>query len=227
MTKETEIDKDFFLAEISKTNPVIFDIGCYDGADSREFSHLFENPTIYAFEGDKRSVDLFNKLSKGDDNIKLVETVLSDTNGEVDWFSSDSDTKRHYEFQDSWSASSSLKKPDNHLNVFKDVSFSKAPKVQSMTLDSWMKDNSHIDSIDVIWADVNGGEEELLNGAQKTLQKTKFLYIEFNATQEKKLYSKCLTKEEIKNKLPDFEELGVYNFKGNFGNVLLQNKNEF
>ena len=188
MTKETEIDKDFFLAEISKTNPVIFDIGCYDGEDSREFSHLFENPTIYAFEGDKRSADLFNKLSEGYDNIKLVETVLSDTNGEVDWFSSDSDTKRHYEFQDSWSASSSLKKPDNHLNVFKDVSFSKTAKVQSMTLDSWMKDNPHIDSIDVIWADVNGGEEELLNGAQKTLQKTKFLYIEFNATLNQRGY---------------------------------------
>lgn len=226
MTKETEINKDFFLTEISKTNPVIFDIGCYDGADSREFSHLFENPTIYAFEGDKRSIDIFNKLSKGDDNIKLVETVLSDTNGQVDWFSSDSDTKRHYEFQNSWSASSSLKKPDNHLNVFKDISFSKASKVQSMTLDSWMNDNPHIDSIDVIWADVNGGEEELLNGAQETLKKTKFLYIEFNATQEKKLYSQCLTKEAIKDMVPDFEEIGVYNFMGNFGNVLLKNKNE-
>lgn len=224
MIKETEINKDFFLSEVTKTDPVIFDIGCYDGADSREFSRLFENPTIYAFEGDKRSIELFNRLSKGYKNIKLTETVLSDTNGKVDWFASESDTRRHYDFQNSWSASSSLKRPDNHLNIFKDVSFSEAYKVQSMTLDTWMKDNPHIDSIDIIWADVNGGEEELLKGAKATLQKTKFLYIEFNGTQDKKLYSQCLTKEDIKDKLPDFEELGVYNFMGNFGNILLKNR---
>ncbi len=30
-------------------------------------------------------------------------------------------------------------------------------------------------------------------------------------------------KDEIKNKLPNFKEEGVYNFMGNFGNVLLKN----
>ena len=35
----------------------------------------------------------------------------------------------------------------------------------------------------------------------------------------------CLTAEGIKNKLHYFEELGIYNFMGNFGNILLKNKN--
>ena len=218
-----DVDKHLFKEFIKKEDPVIFDIGCYDGEDTREFAHLFENPTIYAFEGDERSVELFKRLSRGYENIKLVETVLSNTDGEVDWFASGSDTKRHYDFQNSWSASSSLKRPDNHLNAFKDVFFSEAHKVKSMTLDTWMKGNPHIGSIDLIWADVNGAEEELLKGAQETLQKTKFLYTEFNAVADKKLYSPCLTKSEIKNLLPDFDELGVYNFMGNFGNILFKN----
>ena len=89
-----------------------------------------------------------------------------------------------------------------------------------------MKNNPDINFVDIIWADVNGGEGELLNGAKETLLKTKFLYIEFSAVLGEKLYSESLTKEEIKNKLPNFEELGEYNFKGNFGNVLLKNRNE-
>ena len=226
MSNQKDINKDFFLTHIHKDDPIILDIGCYDGADSREFSSLFKAPSIYAFEGDKRSAKLFKKFCADYKNINLVETVLSGEEGEADWFASESETRRHYDHQDSWSASSSLKRPQNHLKIFKDVSFSEGQKVQTTTLDNWMKKNTHIDIVDIIWADVNGGEEELLNGATTTLLKTKFLYIEFSAVHSEKLYSECLTKEEIKNKLPDFEELGVYNFKGNFGNILLQNKNE-
>ena len=34
-----------------------------------------------------------------------------------------------------------------------------------------------------------------------------------------------ISAEEIKNKLECFDELGIYNFMGNFGNILLKNKN--
>ena len=76
-----------------------------------------------------------------------------------------------------------------------------------------------------MWVDVNGGEKEFLDGALNTINnKVKYLYIEFNAVEGKSLYEGCLTKDEIKNKLPNFKECGVFNCMGNFGNVLLENQ---
>ena len=83
---------------------------------------------------------------------------------------------------------------------------------------------SNINEIDIMWVDVNGGEREFIDGALKTLQgKVKYLYIEFNGVKDKKLYEDCLTAEGIKGKLECFEELGIYNFMGNFGNIFLKN----
>jgi FkbM family methyltransferase len=220
-----DIEKSFFKNELKKDNPVIFDVGTFDGNDCLEFLTIFKNPTIYAFEGDQRSIDIFKKHVK-DAPINLVETLLSNVDGFIDFYMSESDTRRHdrYEFEETcWSASSSIKKPKNHLNIFPDIDFPEAVKTKSQRLDTWIQDKD-IELIDVMWVDVNGGEEEFLNGALNTINnKVKYLYIEFNGVEDKKLYDECFTKEDIKRQLLNFEELGVFNFMGNFGNVLLKN----
>ena len=84
----------------------------------------------------------------------------------------------------------------------------------------------NIDLIDIMWVDVNGGEEEFLSGGLETISNSvHYLYIEFNGVGDKKLYENCYTTEDIKDILPNFKELGVYNFMGNFGNILLRNTN--
>ncbi len=101
-------------------------------------------------------------------------------------------------------------------------------KVKSMKLDTWMSQNPNINEIDIMWVDVNGGEREFLEGGLNTLNtKVKYLYIEFNSANNKSLYEGCPTKDEIIQQLSNFEDLGVYNFMGNFGNILLKNKHEF
>ena len=222
---DKEIDKKIFteLFDI-KSKLTILDVGTYDGKDSLEFSKLFPNSTIYSFEADKSSVKVFNKIAGYIDIINLVEPALSDIDGDIDWYASDSDTRRHYDFEEGWSASSSIKKPDNHLNIFTDVLFNEKSSVKSMRLDTWLDQTKDVDEIDIMWVDVNGGEREFIDGALKTLQgKVKYLYIEFNGVKDKKLYEDCLTAEGIKDKLECFEELGIYNFMGNFGNIFLKN----
>ena len=221
----TEIDKNIFIDLFDKDAKLtILDVGTYDGKDSLEFSKLFTNSTIYSFEGDKRSVKVFNRIAGNIENINLIETALSDIDGEVDWYASNSDTRRHYDFEDSWSASSSIKKPDNHLNIFDDVSFNKPTQVKSTRLDTWMSQNNQVQDIDIMWVDVNGGEREFIDGGLDTLQnRVKYLYIEFNGVEDKTLYEDCLTADGIKDKLECFEELGTYNFMGNFGNIFLKN----
>ena len=223
---ENEINKNLFLDFFDEEQLLtIFDVGTYDGKDSLEFKKLFSKSIIYSFEADKRSVDVFNKVVTDTEDINLIETALSDVDGQIDWYASDSETRRHYEFEDGWSASSSIKKPDNHLNIFKDISFNSDSKVNSKRLDTWMSENKDIDNIDIMWVDVNGGENEFINGALKTLRnKVRYLYIEFNGVEDKTLYEGCPTADDIKEKLGCFEQLGTYNFLGNFGNILLKNK---
>ena len=221
-----DIDKNILKEKINIDNPIIFDVGTFDGNDSLEFLNLFDNPTIYAFEADDRSINLFNK-HVGDASIQLIKTALADVDGHITFYQSDSNTRKHkrHNFEKTWSASSSIKKPNNHTNIFPDIQFGKSVKVKSAKLDTWITDKN-IPKIDIMWVDVNGGEEEFLSGAIHTItNKVKYLYIEFNAVDDRQLYNDCLTKDDIKKKLPNFKELGVYNFMGNFGNVLLENEN--
>ena len=229
MITNTEINKNIFKRLfLNKENLTIFDVGTYDGKDSAEFSKIFPKSKIYAFEADQRSINLFKKVSGNVKNINLIETALSNVDGEIEWYASNSETRKHYDFQEEWSASSSIKKPENHLNVFTDISFSKVNKVKSLKLDTWVSQNPNINEIDIMWVDVNGGEKEFLDGGLNTLNtKVKYLYIEFNSTNNKSLYEGCPTKDEITQQLNNFEDLGVYNFMGNFGNILLKNKHEF
>ena len=218
-----QFDKDYFRKNIKKENPTIFDVGTFDGNDCLDFLNIFENPNIYAFEADKRSVEIFKKYV-GDRPINLVETALSNVDGKIEFYQSESETRRHtrYDYEKTWSASGSVKKPGNHLDIFPDIQF-ELNFVKSTRLDTWISDKN-IDLIDIMWVDVNGGEEEFLTGGLDTITNyVHYLYIEFNGVGDKKLYTDCYTKDDIKNTLPNFEELGVYNFMGNFGNVLLRN----
>ena len=225
MQSSKEINKKTFLNYFSKDDEMtIFDVGTYDGKDSLEFLDVFPNSNIFSFEADDRSIKTFKNVVK-DERINLIETALSDVDGTIEFYKSDSETRRHYDFEDSWSASSSIKKPLRHLDVFPDVTFYKPIKVKSKRLDTWIKTEKNINNIDIMWVDVNGGENEFLNGAYDTIVKrVKFLYMEFCGVDDKKLYENSFTHTDIKDKLGNFKELGVYNFMGNFGNVLLKNK---
>lgn len=205
-----------------KEKPIILDIGTYDGFDAAELAMHLGNCEIHCFEADKRSQELFERENGDNPKLHLWKcAVTSEPWSKVKLYKSDSQTRRHYEFQNSWSASSSIRKPKNHLKLFPDVQFIETEEVESTTLDMW--DWFHdFDVIDFIWCDVNGAEEDVIKGATEVLKKTRYLYIEFS---DKELYEGQINKEKLLSLLPDFGEMGIYNFAGNFGNVLLKNKN--
>ena len=80
-----DIEKKYFKDKLNKSNPIIFDIGAFDGNDCLEFLTIFDNPVIYAFEGDDRSLNLFKQHVK-DAPIILIETLLTDVDGFVDFY---------------------------------------------------------------------------------------------------------------------------------------------
>lgn len=221
--QSTPVDKSLFRGLFGHDQPVILDIGCYDGRDSFEFATLFPRASIYAFEADYRSVALFKQIApKQKRGVKLIEQAVGAADGEVSWYPSDSTTRRHYGSQECWSASSSLQPPREHLAVFPDVHFKPPVTVPCTRLDSWVDaELPRGGRIDLLWVDVNGGEGKVLTGGKHTFsQRVGLVYIEFCV---RELYEGSLNYEGMLTALADFTPLGVYDFLGNFGSVLLRN----
>lgn len=207
--------------------PCILDVGTYDGEDSRELARALDRVSMFhCFEADKRNHDLFLMLNKINRIVfNLYPIALGNYDGEVDFYLSDSDTRQHYP-NTVWSASSSLKEPNYHLELFKDVKFENKISVDCLKLDTLKKIIFKPPQvIDFIWCDINGAEEDFILGGINTLQNhTRYLYIEFS---DKELYKGQITKSRILELLPNFELIGIYNFPKdleNFGNLLLKNK---
>jgi FkbM family methyltransferase len=209
-----DIKKEYIFELINKDKPLILDIGTYDGKDSMQLKKLMPEAEIICFEADERSASLFTKQTEG---LTLIRKVVSNKDGHIEFYPSESNIRRHYPDQDFWSASSSIKKPFYHLSLFDDVYFKTPIIVESTKLDTWHNGQT----IDFIWCDINGGEKEFIEGAINTLTNyTRYLYIEFS---NKELYEGQITKDEILKMLPSFTNNGVYNYHGNFGNILLKN----
>ena len=214
MITSNPIDKKFLLNLINKENPVIFDVGCYNGQESLEFLSLANEAHIFAFDPLPKITEQFKKKLSSYNNLHLVETALGNVDDFVSW---------HISYNHP--ASSSLKAPKDHLSVFQDIQFSEISNIKCSKLDTWAKNNLNFREVDLIWVDVNGAEQEFIEGGIETIsKKVNYIFIEFSGVGKQKLFEGSYTKAEILSCLVDFEELGVYDFLGNYGNLLLKRR---
>lgn len=216
----TEVSKRLLMDYMGRDNPTILDVGCYNGLDSVAFAWLLPKATIHAFEADHRSLKICKPFVEEENNITLHEIAIGDIDGNITWFHSNSPTRRHESHPECWSASSSLKQAGPDMtDVFPDIDLREHSTVRCKRLDTWAAEQQ-VDYVDLIWADVNGAERELIQGGLSLLSRTKLFYTEFS---DKKLYDGQPTMEEILKMLPTFRLQGVYNYLGNYGNLLLIN----
>lgn len=188
-------------------NPVILDIGSFDGKDADELSRMFDCD-VHCFEMDMENCMKIRGI--GNSRLMVWPYAVSDHDGNV-----------YYTRSDNHPQSSSIKEPLMHTVVFPDVRFDGKFTASSITLDCWVSRVGY-KTIDLIWCDVNGAEAEVIKGATETLKHTKYLFIEF---EQKELFEGALTREQMIKALPDFECIGEYNFHGSYGNLLFKNKN--
>jgi len=87
--------------------------------------------------------------------------------------------------------------------------------VQTKKLDTWCREES-VKQIDLIWADVQGAEENLIRGGREALRRTLYLFTEYS---NRELYEGQIGLRKIRDLLPDFDV--VYRFEAD---VLLKNK---
>ncbi len=196
--------------------PVILDIGSYDGSDAAQLAALFDQCEIHCFEADSRSIKLFEEKNGNNPELKLWKVAIgAESWKKIKFYKSERINREN------WSASSSIRKPKNHLEVFEDISFNETEEVDVCTLDMWHWFHD-IEKIDFIWCDVNGAEEDVIKGGLHVFNATRFVYIEYS---DSELYEGQINKEKLLSLLPDFEELQDFKDNAHYGNLLLRNKN--
>ena len=196
---------------LEKEHPILFDVGANCGQTTIEFIQHMPNADIYCFEPDPRAIRKF-KILVNSPKVELIEVAVGAENGNILFHQSSG--AEHIDPQ-GWDHSGSIRKPKSHLEIWPWVRFEKDILVPMIRLDDWT-DQRAIGPIDFIWADVQGAERNLIEGAKETLQHTKYFYTEYNDVE---MYVGSIDLNKIMNMLPNFELVE------NFGNdVLLRNK---
>lgn len=152
----------------------ILDIGSWHLNQSIEFSVIFPDSKIYAFEPvpDSYTDCLFK--SQFYKNISVFNLALTNFSGETSFFQVDPETS-----PDKNIGASSLLKFKEGLNgtMFNQCWIQKEIKVKAQTLNNWANTNK-INEIDIIWIDVQGAELQVFQGGDDILKRTKVILTE-------------------------------------------------
>lgn len=195
---------------IRSESPLILDIGSNDGEHTQMFLDLFPYARVYAFEPEPVAIDLFRKRVT-DPRATLVTKAVSNRDGDVTFHRSGGRPTPEWPGV-TWHYSGSIRHPKNHLRRYPWCHFERHTTVSSIRLDSMVFDRT----IDLIWADVQGAEADLILGGLETLKHTRFLYTEFS---NEELYEGQPTLKQITTCLPDFDVVEVFS-----DDVLLKNR---
>lgn len=198
-------------ALVKKPNPTILEIGCNNGSDTLALLRVMPQAKIYCFEPEPRAVARFKEqLGSHLDKVRLFEIAVSDRTGQIDFHSSGGGN-----LPDGWDQSGSIRRPKNHVIEYPWVKFEKTIAVSTCRLDDWCAENG-VDQIDFIWMDVQGAEGDVIAGASKILESTRFLYTEYSNNE---LYDGQPSFRNLLARVPSFDVVARYP-----GDVLLRNR---
>src|SRR5438876_84753 len=198
----TPFTHETIAALVKKTDPAILEIGCNDGSDTLGFLRVMPRAKIYCFEPDPRAIARFkNQLGSCLDKVKLFEVAVSDRPGRIDFHTSSGCPPWPGKLPEGWDQSGSIRRPKNHLREDPWVKFEKIISVNTCRLDDWCAENC-VKHVDFIWMDVQGAEGDVIAGASKILEQTRFMYTEYSNNE---LYEGQLSLKDLLARLPAFK----------------------
>ncbi len=181
---------------VGKDDAIILEIGANGGEHTQRFLDAFPAGRVYCFEPEPRAIKRW-KSRISDMRATLVETAVGRETGSIRFHRSDGDFGHGP--HTGWDLSGSIKAPREHLEQHPKVVFDDQIDVPLCTLDDWTRD-AGITEIDFIWADVQGAENDLIEGARETLARTRFFYTEYS---NREMYEGQWSLEQIAKNLPD------------------------
>jgi len=192
--------------------PVVLEVGAHDGWTTAQFRAAFPRARIIAFEPEPRAIAKFKRRPELRD-VTLVERAVGDRNGTVTFHRSGGQAPGQP--PGDWDASGSIHPPGGLQVTHPWLTFNSRITVPIVRLDDELA-RLGIEAIDLIWADVQGAERELILGARETLRRTRYFYTECTETED---YAGQIGMAALCDLLPDFEIVEVF-----ASDLLLRNK---
>jgi FkbM family methyltransferase len=202
---------------IGRDDPIIVEAGCNDGTDTELFLLAMPQARVICFECDPRPLARFK--CRWDERVILREHAVSHRRGLVVFHASGGKIDGSEAVcADDWDYSGSICQPTGHLRRDPRINFDRKIQVEAVSLDEAL-DQYQLPRVDFIWADLQGAEARMILGGQRTLAKTRFLYLEYYDTP---LYDRQADLKALVSFLPDFELLGIYGENALFKNTTLE-----
>ena len=203
------------------TGASIIEVGANDGSHTQLFLDRFSDSHVFCFEPDPRACQKFRDAITSERAV-LIEKAVGRVNGKTTFHQSGGmpAVSHGRDWSQGWDESGSIRAPKLHLDVYPWVTFGTKIEIEIIRLDDWSASKS-LRSIDLIWADVQGAEEDLIEGARETLMRTYLFATEYSRSE---LYENAASLERILFLLPDFDIVKDYQDTHD-GNVLLINRN--
>lgn len=158
-----------YIARLPRS-PTILEIGAHIGTDTRAILGLLGPCEYYAFEPDPRNLAELRMLQTVY-SFELIPNAVSEIDGPVTFYLSQGYTPKGREHTDSSCLEPPARPGRPWITGFVPV------QVESVTLDTFCI-TSGIERVNFIWADIQGAERRMIDGAQWTLAHTDWLYLE-------------------------------------------------
>ena len=171
-----------FIKDNFDEESVIFEIGVHIGKDTERIKELTGSNFIYGFEPDPRNIKILEERNRLSIFKKFYDCALSNIDGESIFYLSSGHPPEVYKDPDmnkEWSASNSLKVPKNHLDIHRWCKFDERLNVKTSRLDHVCNDIG-LNKIDLVWMDVQGAEDLVIEGMGEFKNNIRFIYTEYN-----------------------------------------------
>lgn len=152
----------------------IVELGARDCAETLDFRRAFPAARIFAFECNPATLPACREALRGVERVRLVEKAVSDREGTVRFYPTDPARTRTKHAHGNPGASSLFRaRPDYPHETY----VQNEVEVEATTLERVMREEK-IDSIDLLWMDIQGAELLALKGLGSRLRDVKLIHLE-------------------------------------------------
>lgn len=153
---------------------VIIEIGARDCAETVRLANQYEKAKIFTFECNPATIEICRERVAGLNNVTLIEKAITNTNGQIKFYPTNPE-KTMTTWPDGNPGASSIFKASGKYPV--ETYIQDEIVVEAVTLYSFLFEHN-LDSIDLLWMDIQGAELSALQGLGKSIENVKIIQTE-------------------------------------------------
>ena len=192
--------------------PVILEAGAHCGEEEDWIRDACDSEPLYVMiEPDPRNLKVIHesKWAKSYESRSVrtgarlvLDGAISDKNGVKTFFQSSNERTGDH-------GSGSLRTPTGHISGMPWIKFAETVDVVCYSLDFIFSKRYQLPKIDLLWADIQGSEADMIRGGQTALKHTRYLFME---VERQELYEGQALEDELIAMLPGWKQVQRFEY---------------